>query len=77
MYQISKYPKPRQLRAPWKMVGRYTDGFEEEVIGRDEGDCIGKLAEMQYLHGKLYWYTGVNDDEYIDGELRPDAGGDI
>jgi len=54
---------------PYKMVGRYEDGFEIEVGGNDEGDCIWYLDKYSENHGELVWYSGVCDDYYIDGEL--------
>lgn len=55
---------------PYKMVGEYTDGEEIFVGGFDEEDCMYKLIHKQESHGKLTWYSGVTDDDYIDGELR-------
>lgn len=52
----------------WKMAGRYEDDFETEVGGFDEEDCMYKLCELIEKHGNLTWYSGVTDEEYIDGE---------
>lgn len=62
--------KSARFQAPknWKMYGEYADGYEIEVTGWDIGDCMGKLEELESQHGELVFYTGVNDDEYIDGE---------
>ena len=52
----------------WKMVGRYADDEEIYVCGCDEEDCIYKLIELQEKHGELTWYSGVCDEDYVDGE---------
>ena len=48
-----------KLCFPWMMVGRYAD---------DEEDCMMKLIAKQEKHGELTWYSGVNDEDYVDGE---------
>lgn len=53
---------------PWKMAGRYEDDFEIEVGGFDEEDCMCKLIDLMDKHGKLTWYSGVCDEDYVDGE---------
>lgn len=53
---------------PWKMVGEYEDGYSAEVGGEDEYDCMGKLIDLQEKHGKLTWYGGLCDEDYMDGE---------
>lgn len=53
---------------PWKMVGRYADGYEAEVGGMDEDHCMCKLANLQESHGELEWYSGYCDEDYADGE---------
>lgn len=52
----------------WKMVARYEDDYEAEVGGWDEEDCIVKLDKLRDEHGDCVWYSGVTDEEYIDGE---------
>lgn len=53
---------------PWKMCGRYSDGFEITVSGNNETDCICKLIELEEKHGKLEWYSGYSDEDYEGGE---------
>lgn len=53
---------------PWRMVGRYADDEEIYVGGCDEEDCMRKLIDKQKKHGALTWYSGVNDEDYVDGE---------
>lgn len=53
---------------PWKMVGRYADDEEIIVGGNDEEDCMYELIEKQKQHGNLVWYSGVTDEDYVDGE---------
>lgn len=53
---------------PWKMIGRYADDEEIYVGGQDEEDCIYELIEKQKQHGNLVWYSGVTDEDYVDGE---------
>lgn len=59
---------------PFKMAGRYEDGTEIEVGGMDEEDCMSRLIDVHNggKHGNLEWYSGVSDDDYIDGEKIPD-----
>lgn len=52
----------------WKMVGRYADDEEIYVDGYNEEDCMCKLIDLQKQHGELTWYSGVNDEDYYDGE---------
>lgn len=52
----------------WKMVGRYADDEEIIVGGNDEEDCMCKLIDKQDKHGNLIWYSGVTDEDYVDGE---------
>lgn len=58
-----------KILTQWKMVGRYADDEEICVGGYDEEDCVCKLIEKQGQHGELTWYSGVNDEDYIDGKL--------
>jgi len=53
---------------PWKMVGEYEDGEEEEVGGFDEEHCMQKLIDLQEEHGELTWYSGYSDEDYANGE---------
>lgn len=53
---------------PWKMCGRYADGFEITIGGNDESECICKLIELEEKHGKLEWYSGYCDEDYEAGE---------
>ena len=59
-----------QLLWPFMMYGEYEDGFSAYVGGYDEYDCMSKLIKMHDSrdHGDLVFYTGVNDEDYIDGE---------
>lgn len=53
---------------PWKMYGRYADEMEDTVCGNDEQDCLMRLIELAENHGGLVFYTGVGDEDYVDGE---------
>lgn len=53
---------------PWKIAGEYEDGYKVEVSGNDEEECVGKLISIMDVHGKLEWYSGVSDEDYVDGE---------
>lgn len=57
-----------RILTPWKMVGRYDDDEEIEVGGCNEEDCMCKLIDLQEKHGELVWYSGVCDEDYMDGE---------
>ena len=54
---------------PWKMVGRYgNEEIEIEAYGLNEEDCMYKLISLQDKYGPLVWYSGVTDEDYVDGE---------
>ena len=53
---------------PWKMVGSYEDDYSSDVGGENEHDCIYKLIILQKFHGKLVWYSGFCDEDYVNGE---------
>lgn len=59
----------------WKgnfaMVARYEDNTEFTFYGRDEDDCVSKMADAQDKHGDVTWYSGLCDDDYVDGEYCP------
>ena len=61
----------RQILFPFCMIGRFSDGYEREVMGNDEQDCMYKLITIQDNgnHGELTWYAPVCDENYIDGAL--------
>ena len=56
------------ILTPWKMIGRYTDDEEITVSGFSEEECMYKLIDLQEKHGALTWYSGINDEDYVDGE---------
>ena len=56
------------ILTPWKMIGRYTDNEEITVSGFNEEDCMCKLIDLQEKYGALTWYSGINDEDYVDGE---------
>lgn len=53
------------------MVARYEDDAELTFYGRDEDDCVWKMADVQDKHGNVTWYSGLCDDDYVDGEYCP------
>ena len=53
---------------PWKMAARFADDYETIVCGNDEDACICKIADLAEQHGECVWYSGVCDDDYMDGE---------
>lgn len=53
---------------PWKIQGRYSDGFETEISGESEEDCMEKLLDLCVRHGDLEWYSGVCNENYEQGE---------
>ena len=42
--------------------------MKKSVGSFDEEDCMMKLIAKQEKHGELTWYSGVNDEDYVDGE---------
>lgn len=56
------------ILTPWKMYGEYEDGTEIVVGGFNEYDCMDKLCYRQREHGELMFYTGINNEDYVDGE---------
>ena len=59
---------------PFMMYGEYEDGYSTTVGGYDEDDCMSRLIKIHDSgkHGDLIFYTGVNDDNYVDGERVDD-----
>ena len=59
----------------WKgnfaLVARYEDDEEITFYGKDEDDCVSKMADAQDKHGYATWYSGVNDNDYVEGEYCP------
>ena len=55
---------------PSRYIGEFADGYSCEIGGDDIGDCLYRLTKLEDRHGELVWYGGVNDDDYVDGELR-------
>lgn len=53
---------------PWKMYGEYEDKSDYIVYGENEEECMMKLIELMEKHGKLIYYTGVSDEDYVAGE---------
>lgn len=53
---------------PCIMLGEFEDGYSTEMPGADIGDCLWKLDKLQDKHGELIWYSGLNDEDYVDGE---------
>ena len=53
---------------PFKYYAEYTDGTARYFYGTSEDNCIGQIADSQAKHGRCVYYTGVNDEDYVDGE---------
>ena len=58
---------------PFKFIGRFEDnkGDWTEIItysSFSESDCIQQLIDLQDKYGQLTWYSGCNDEDYVDGE---------
>ena len=53
---------------PWRMCGKYVDGFTITIGGNNEEDCMQRLIDLQEKHGDLIWYSGYTDQDYIAGE---------
>lgn len=53
---------------PWRMCGEYEDGFTVTVGGDNEEICMDLLAGLESKHGKLTWYSGYSNEDYVAGE---------
>ena len=53
---------------PWRICGKYEDGFYVTVGGNNEEECIQKLSDLEEKHGSLVWYSGHQDEDYESGE---------
>ena len=53
---------------PWKIYAEYADGFSKTFEGNDEDDCMWKVGKAVEEHGECTFYTGVSDEDYVDGE---------
>lgn len=53
---------------PWRICGKFKDGFTATVGANDENSCMTKLIELTEKHGELVWYSGYEDLDYRGGE---------
>lgn len=53
---------------PWRICGRFEDGFSVTVGANDEDSCIATLIDLTEKHGDLVWYSGYEDPDYLGGE---------
>lgn len=53
---------------PWVMIGEYEDDKRIYARGFSEDECMCKLIGLQEKHGKLIWYSGLCNDDYMYGE---------
>lgn len=58
--------------APFKIRGKFDDGFEMCVSGVNESDCMQKLISVHQnrAHGDLVYHERVTDENYEDGYLK-------
>lgn len=53
---------------PWLMYAEYENGKAVYFGGNSEYDCMDKIAQAEGWNGPCTYYTGVNDEDYVDGE---------
>lgn len=59
---------------PYKMYFEFSNGEDMYVANDNEQVCVEQAAKLaDRMNTEITFYTGVTDDCYIDGELRPDA----
>ena len=54
----------------YKFYGEYSDGYCAYGYGPTEEEAIQYLIDH---HDGLVFFTGVNDEYYVDGEYCPEA----
>lgn len=57
-----------EVKYPFCYYAEFEDGKSRNFSGFSEEDCICSIADFESKHGKCTYYTGVNDDDYVDGE---------
>ena len=56
------------IKYPFYYYAEYADGASLYFKGFSEDECIENIAKEAENHGECTLYTGVNDDDYVDGE---------
>lgn len=56
------------IKYPFYYYAEYADGASLYSKGFSEDECIQNIADQVAEHGECTMYTGVNDDDYVDGE---------
>lgn len=57
-----------QIKYPFCYYAEFEDGKSRYISGYSEEECISSIPDYEFRHGKCTYYTGVNDDDYVDGE---------
>lgn len=57
----------------YKFYGEYSDGYRTYMYGHTEEEAIQNLIDLMDKHEELIFYTGVNDEYYVDGEYCPET----
>lgn len=61
---------PGYLESNWKFkfYAEYEDGSSFYFYGNSEEQCVQEIADSMENFGKCTYYTGVNDEDRVDGE---------
>lgn len=57
-----------RVHYPSKFYAEFNDGERRYYVGFSEEECIENIANDADDHGGIDYYTGVNDEDYVDGE---------
>jgi len=57
-----------RIMSKWRMYAEFADGSGHYYSAGSEEDCMYLIASDQAKHGECLMYTGVNDEDYVDGE---------
>jgi hypothetical protein len=66
-YPLS-YREEAEVKYPFCFYAEYEDGRSRFISGNSEEECICSIVHYEPKRGKCTYYTGVNDDDYVDGE---------
>lgn len=65
---MKKYIKGDKILYPYVFYGKYANGTYRLAKGNSEQECLEQLGNWQDKYGKLLSYSGINDENYVDGE---------
>jgi len=63
-------PNEVQFFPPWRFVAEFADGARILFDGLTEEQARRAMEAAQETHGDIFWYDGVTDENYTDGQYH-------